>query len=85
MDLAASLPIAAAFRELLELRDDRYYWKVDYKDVFAVAAEELYKALLSKSRTAKSVTNLRSDTEYWTRAANIVLRAKDEVLSRTKS
>ena len=34
MDLAASLPIAAAFRELLELNGDRYYWKVDYKEVF---------------------------------------------------
>jgi hypothetical protein len=48
MDLAASLPIAAAFRELLELKGDRYYWKADYKEVFKVAAEELYKALLTK-------------------------------------
>jgi hypothetical protein len=28
MDLAASLPIAAAFRELLELKGDLYQWKV---------------------------------------------------------
>jgi NTP pyrophosphatase (non-canonical NTP hydrolase) len=82
MDLAASLPIAAAFRELLELRGSRYYWKADYKEVFRVAAEELYKALLNKGRTAKAVNSLGADTEYWTQAANIILRAKDEVLSR---
>ena len=41
MDLAESLPIAAAFRELLELKGDRYYWDADYKEVFRVAFEEL--------------------------------------------
>jgi hypothetical protein len=85
MDLAASLPIAAAFRELLELKGDRYYWKADYKEVFKVAAEELYKALLTKVRTAKAVNSLGADTEYWTQCANIVLRAKYEVLSKTSS
>lgn len=81
MDLAASLPIAAAFRELLELKGDRYYWRVDYKKVFPLAAEELYKALLNKLRTAKAVNSLGADTEYWTQASNIVLRAKDEALT----
>ncbi len=81
MDLAASLPIAAAFRELLELKGDRYHWRVDYKKVFAHGNEELYKALLNKVRTAKAVNALGADTEYWTQAANIVLRAKDEALS----
>lgn len=81
MDLAASLPIAAAFRELLELKGDRYYWRVDYKKVFPLAAEELYKALLNKLRTAKAVNSLGADTEYWTQASNIVLRAKDEAFS----
>jgi hypothetical protein len=75
MDLAASLPIAAAFRELLELKGDRYYWRSDYKQVFALANEELYKALLNKVRTAKAVNALGADTEYWTQASNIVLRA----------
>jgi len=82
MDLAASLPIAAAFRELLELNGTRYVWKVDYKEVFKLAAEELYKALLSKVKTAKGVNSLGADTEYWTQCANIVLRAKFDVLSR---
>jgi|HubBroStandDraft_4_1064222.scaffolds.fasta_scaffold644026_1 hypothetical protein len=81
MDLAASLPIAAAFRELLEFKGGRSYWKADYKEVYRVTAEELYKALLNKGRTAKAVNSLGSDTEYWTQAANIILRAKDEVLS----
>ena len=82
MDLAASLPIAAAFRELLELKGERYCWKADYKEVFRAASEELYRALAMKSRTAKSVNALGIDTEYWTQATNIVLRAKEEVLSR---
>lgn len=81
MDLAASLPIAAAFRELLELKGDKYYWKADFKEVFKVAADELYKVLLSKVRTAKGVNSLGADTEYWTQCANIVLRAKYEVLN----
>ncbi len=83
MDLAASLPIAAAFREVLELKGDSYYWRADYKEVFKVAAEELYKALLTKVKTAKAVNSLGADTEYWTQCSNIVLRAKYEVLSRT--
>ena len=45
LDLAASLPIAAAFRELLELKGDRYFWRVDYKKVFPMVEEELYKLL----------------------------------------
>jgi NTP pyrophosphatase (non-canonical NTP hydrolase) len=82
MDLAASLPIAAAFRELLELKGDKYYWKVDYKEVFKAAADELYKTLLNKVKTAKAVNTLGADTEYWTQCANIVLRAKYELLSK---
>ena len=85
MDLAASLPIAAAFRELLELSGDRYFWPVDYKEVFKLAAEELYKALVNKLRTAKVVNSLGADTEYWTQCANIVLRAKYEALSKKSS
>lgn len=81
MDLAASLPLAAAFRELLDLKGDRYCWRIEPKEVFKRCAEDLYKALASKSRTAKSVNSLGSDTEYWTQASNIVLRTKDEMLA----
>jgi hypothetical protein len=83
MDLGASLPIAAAFRELLELSGSRYVWKVRPELVFRRCGEELYKVLASKSRTAKSVNSLGSDTELWTQAVNIVLRTKDDVLSET--
>jgi hypothetical protein len=85
MDLGASLPIAAAFRELLELSGDRYVWKVRPDMVFNKCGEELYKILASKSRTAKSVNSLGSDTELWTQAVNIVLRTKDEILSSAPS
>ncbi len=81
MDLGASLPIAAAFRELLEFRGDRYYWRVDPKEVFQRCTEELYRVLAAKSRAAKSVNSLGSDTELWTQAVNIVLRTKDEMLA----
>ncbi len=83
MDLAASLPIAAAFRELLEIKGDRYAWKIRPEVVFKRCGEELYKVLASKSRTAKSVNSLASDTELWTQAVNIVLRTKDEMLAET--
>jgi NTP pyrophosphatase (non-canonical NTP hydrolase) len=81
MDLGASLPIAAAFRELLELKGDKYVWKVQPAAIFNTCGEELYKVLASKSRTAKSVNSLGSDTELWTQAVNILLRAKDDILS----
>lgn len=81
MDMAASLPIAAAFRELLELKGDRYVWKVRPEVAFKRCGEELYKLLASKSRTAKSVNSLGADTELWTQAVNIVLRTKDDILA----
>ena len=85
MDLAASLPLAAGFRELLELRGDRYHWKIEPKDVFRRCAEELYRALVSKSRTAKSVNALAQDSEYWMQAVNIVLRTKDDMLAERRA
>ena len=83
MDAAASLPIAAAFRELLELRGDRYQWKVQPAEIFKRTAEELYRALAFESRSAKSVNRLGQGPELWTQAVNIVLRAKDEALSES--
>lgn len=81
MDLAASLPIAAAFRELLELKGDRYQWRIDPKVAFQHCAEELYRALASKSRSARTVMSLGQDSEFWMQTVNIVLRTKDEMLS----
>lgn len=85
MDLGASLPMAAAFRELLELKGDRYVWRVDYKEVLKRSAEELYRVLATQSRKARSVNSLGSDTELWTQAANIILRAKDDMLAERHS
>lgn len=84
MDLAASLPIAAAFRELLELKGDRYQWRVDPKIVFRRCAEDLYRVLAAKSRTARTVSSLGVDSELWMQASNIVLRAKDEILAESR-
>jgi hypothetical protein len=81
MDTAASLPLAAAFRELLELKGDKYQWKLDPKAVLCRCAEELYKALVSRSRSARSINSLGADTEYWMHAVNIILRTKDEMLA----
>jgi hypothetical protein len=83
MDLAASLPIASSFRELLELRGDRYQWRVQPVEVFKRTGEELYKALAFESRSAKSVNRLGQVPELWTQAVNIVLRAKDDILSES--
>ena len=75
------MPIAAAFRELLELKGDRYRWRLDPKEVFRRCAEDLYRLLVMKSKTVKSVNSLPIDNEYWTQAVNIVLRAKDDMLA----
>lgn len=85
MDLVALLPLAAAFRECLELDGDRYHWSVDPKEVFQVAADELYRALLGKMRAVRGLNALAGDTEYWTQASNIVLRAKDTVLRQGRA
>jgi NTP pyrophosphatase (non-canonical NTP hydrolase) len=80
MDLAASLPLAAAFRELLELQGDRYRWKLDPMQVLRRCAEDLYKALAAKSRSVRGIHELGADTEYWIQAVAIILRTKDEML-----
>jgi NTP pyrophosphatase (non-canonical NTP hydrolase) len=85
MDLAASLPLAAAFRELLELKDNKYQWRLQPKEVLLRCAEDLYKALVSRSRSARSINSLGADTEYWMHAVNIILRAKDEMLVEEKA
>ncbi len=48
------------------------------------SAEELYKVLANKSRTANSVNSLGSDGELWTQAVNIVLRTKDDILAESE-
>src|SRR5262249_28125111 len=80
LDLAALLPMAAAFRELLVLRGDRYQWRISPYELFPKCAEQLYKALLNRSGKAKIISHLGTDTEYWGACAQIVMRAQTSLL-----
>jgi hypothetical protein len=82
LDLAASLPLAGAFRELLQAdpKTGRLVWIVDWKEAFKRTADDLYKALTSNLAVAKTVSSLGSDPAYWTTAANVILRVKSEML-----
>jgi len=74
-------PASDCNRGTLELRGDRYQWRLDPKEVFRRCAEDLYRTLATKSRTARNVMSLAQDSEYWMQAVNIVLRTKDEMLA----
>ena len=82
LDLAASLPLAGAFRELLQAdpKTGKLVWIVDWEEAFKRTADDLYKALTSNFAVAKSVSSLGSDPAYWTTAANVILRVKSEML-----
>jgi AIPR protein len=80
LDLAALLPMAAAFRELLQTKGDRYQWRVSPYEVFERCAENLYKALLSRSAKVKSNSSLGSDMEYWGTCAQIVMRTQTAMI-----
>ena len=78
--MAALLPMAAAFRELLVLKGDRYIWRVDPKQVFRNCTNDLYTVLLNRIAKVRVVSQLGSDMEYWSACVPIVMRAKDTVL-----
>lgn len=80
LDMAALLPMAAAFRELLALKGDRYTWRVDPKKVFRHCAEQLYTVLLNRIAKVRVTSQLASDMEYWSACVPIVMRAKDAEL-----
>lgn len=80
LDMAALLPMASAFRELLVLRGDRYQWRLSPYDVFPKCAEQLYKVLLSRGSKAKIISHLGSDAEYWGACAQIVMRVQTSLL-----
>jgi hypothetical protein len=82
LDLAASLPLAGAFRELLQVdpKTGKITWIVDWKEAFKRTADDLYKALVSNLSVSKSISTLGSDPAYWTTAANVILRIKSEML-----
>jgi hypothetical protein len=80
LDSAALLPMAAAFRELLVLRGDRYQWRVSPYEVFPKCAEQLYKVLLNRGSKAKIISHLGTDAEYWGACAQIIMRAQTSLL-----
>jgi len=82
LDLAATLPLAGAFRELLQVdpKTGKQFWIVDWKEAFKRTADELYRALTSNLAVVSAVSGLGSDPAYWTTAANVILRVKSEML-----
>lgn len=74
IDMAALLPMAAAFRECLQLKGDRYVWRVDPYKVFEKCAESLHKALVNNSRQVRLTSHLGTDMEYWGACTQIVMR-----------
>jgi hypothetical protein len=82
MDLAALLPMAAAFRELLVLKGDRYAWRVDPFQAFRESIEPLYQVLVTRSGKLRTTSQLGADMEYWSACLPIVMRAKDSLIER---
>ena len=82
LDLAATLPLAGAFRELLQVDPStgKQFWIVDWKEAFKRSADELYRTLTSNLASLSTISNLGSDSAYWTTAANVILRVKSEML-----
>ncbi len=82
LDLAATLPLAGAFRELLQFdpKTGRQFWIVDWREAFKRTADELYRALTSNLAATGTASGLGSDPAYWTTAANVILRVKSEML-----
>jgi hypothetical protein len=82
LDLAATLPLAGAFRELLQTdpASGKQVWLVDWKEAFKRTADELYRALTNNLATVSPMASLGSDTAYWTTASNVILRVKSEML-----
>lgn len=75
-DLAALLPMAAAFRELLYTDNEGYYqWKANPFEVFTQVAKDLYETLAKRSARAKTASQLGSDVAYWSLCAAIVANA----------
>lgn len=82
LDLAATLPLAGAFRELLQTdpKTGKQFWVVDWKEAFKRTADELYRALTNNLATVSPIASLGSDAAYWTTASNVILRVKSEML-----
>jgi hypothetical protein len=82
LDLAATLPLAGAFRDLLQTNPStgKQFWVVDWREAFKRTADELYRALTNNLAGTAPIASLGSDAAYWTTAANVILRVKSEML-----
>jgi hypothetical protein len=80
LDLAALLPMAAGFRELLRMRGEQYEWRFDPHEVFKTCAPSLYSVLTTRLLKTRSTSQLGSDMEYWGNCAMIVMREKDRLM-----
>lgn len=84
IDIGVVLPMAAAFRHLLYIKrgQERYSWRVDYKKVFEMCADDLYEAFKTRVARIRAVAPVAADPDYWGNCATIVMNAKDEVLDK---
>ena len=80
LDLAATLPMASAFRELLRVRADRYEWRFNPHEVFKACAQPLYSVLTTRLLKVRNASQLGSDMEFWGNCAMIVMREKDRLI-----
>ncbi len=79
---SALLPMASAFREALELRDQHYEWRVNPRDLFSACAAEMYSVLFTHLIKGGSVSKLGLDAEYWNQCAQVIRRALQGVATR---
>jgi hypothetical protein len=79
MDGAIVLPMASAFRHLLAIQGDSFYWKTNPYEVFKRCADDLYEVMLGRIRRVKNAAQLASDQEYWISCEKVVMSARDEV------
>jgi hypothetical protein len=78
LDMAALLPMAAAFRSMLVLRDGKMKWKKNPKEIFRKVAPRLYDVLSNYSARAKTASQLGSDAQYWFACSQVVDNADSE-------
>jgi hypothetical protein len=80
-DMSALLPMAAAFRELLVLRGDRYQWRIAPGEMLTACLEPLYNAFLKRRAKAKLFSHIGIDPDYWTSCDQVVTKALLDRLS----
>lgn len=80
LDLAALLPMAAAFRELFRVNRDTYEWRFSPHEVFKTCAQTLYSVLTTRLLKTRNASQLGADMEYWSNCTKIVMREKDRLI-----